>query len=85
MRERLEIGGKVLTINGEDCLKIITIPPDPFKVLHGTFNVKKGSLIPLLENGLVFAYVVQTEDKNRGGTSNKAYHMVFHLPFQKSI
>jgi len=41
VRESLEIGKKVLVLNAGDHLKIIPLPPDPFQVLHGAFNVKK--------------------------------------------
>ena len=41
IRETLEIEKRVLVINAGDHLKIIPLPPDPFKVLHGAFNVKK--------------------------------------------
>jgi bifunctional DNA-binding transcriptional regulator/antitoxin component of YhaV-PrlF toxin-antitoxin module len=40
-RESLEIGRKVLIINAGDHLKIIPLPSDPFKTLHGAFNIKK--------------------------------------------
>lgn len=40
-RESLNIGKKVLIINAGDHLKIIPLPSDPFRVLHGTFNVRK--------------------------------------------
>lgn len=41
IRESLNIGRKVLIINAGDHLKIIPLPPDPFQVLHGAFNVNK--------------------------------------------
>ncbi|MHA1713218.1 MAG: AbrB/MazE/SpoVT family DNA-binding domain-containing protein [Candidatus Ranarchaeia archaeon] len=41
IRESLRIGKKVLVINAGDHLKIVPLPPDPFKVLHGAFNTKK--------------------------------------------
>ena len=41
IRETLQIGRKVLVIKAGDHLKVIPIPSDPFKVLHGAFNVKK--------------------------------------------
>jgi len=41
VRESLEIGKKVLVLNAGDHLKIIPLPPDPFHILHGAFNVKK--------------------------------------------
>jgi len=41
VRESLEIRKKVLVLNAGDHLKIIPLPPDPFQVLHGAFNVKK--------------------------------------------
>jgi bifunctional DNA-binding transcriptional regulator/antitoxin component of YhaV-PrlF toxin-antitoxin module len=41
MRESLNIGKKILIINAGDHIKIIPLPLDPLKVLHGAFNVKK--------------------------------------------
>lgn len=41
IRESLSIGRKILVINAGDHLKIIPLPSDPFKVLHGAFNTKK--------------------------------------------
>lgn len=41
IRESLDIGKKILIINAGDHLKIIPLPSDPIKVLHGTFNTKK--------------------------------------------
>jgi len=41
IRESLEIGKKILIINAGDHLKIIPLPSDPLKILHGAFNVKK--------------------------------------------
>ncbi|MBO3799584.1 MAG: AbrB/MazE/SpoVT family DNA-binding domain-containing protein [Candidatus Brockarchaeota archaeon] len=41
VRESLGIGGKILVINAGDHLKIIPLPSDPFKTLHGAFNTKK--------------------------------------------
>ena len=40
-RESLNIRGKVLVINAGDHLKIIPLPSDPIRVLHGAFNTKK--------------------------------------------
>ncbi len=40
-RESLNIKKKVLLINAGDHLKIIPLPSDPFKVLHGALNIKK--------------------------------------------
>ena len=40
-RESLDIGKKVLVINAGDHLKIIPLPSDPFRILHGAFNTKK--------------------------------------------
>jgi len=41
IRESLDIGKKVLIINAGDHLKVIPLPSDPFKTLHGAFNTKK--------------------------------------------
>ena len=41
IRESLEMGEKVLVINAGDHLKVIPLPSDPFRILHGTFNTKK--------------------------------------------
>ncbi|MEM2169285.1 MAG: AbrB/MazE/SpoVT family DNA-binding domain-containing protein [Nitrososphaerota archaeon] len=41
IRESLNFGKKVLVINAGDHLKIIPLPSDPFKTLHGAFNVNK--------------------------------------------
>ncbi|MFQ5710355.1 MAG: hypothetical protein ACE5GD_01105 [Candidatus Geothermarchaeales archaeon] len=41
LRESLSIEKKVLIINAGDHLKVIPLPPNPFKVLHGTFNTEK--------------------------------------------
>jgi len=40
-RESLNIGKKVLVINAGDHLKIIPLPSDPLRILHGAFNTKK--------------------------------------------
>jgi len=41
VRKSMGIGNKVLMINAGDHLKIIPLPSDPLKVLHGAFNTKK--------------------------------------------
>ena len=41
IRESLKIGKKILIINAGDHLKIIPLPSDPIRTLHGTFNVNK--------------------------------------------
>jgi len=41
IRESLDIRNKVLVINAGDHLKVIPLPSDPFKVLHGAFNIGK--------------------------------------------
>lgn len=41
MRESLKMGKKVLVINAGDHLKMILLPPDPLKTLHGAFNTEK--------------------------------------------
>ncbi|MEM1849346.1 MAG: hypothetical protein QW196_07840 [Sulfolobales archaeon] len=41
VRVSLGIGKKVLVINAGDHLKIVPIPSDPFKALHGAFNTEK--------------------------------------------
>ncbi|MDH5791904.1 MAG: AbrB/MazE/SpoVT family DNA-binding domain-containing protein [Candidatus Bathyarchaeota archaeon] len=41
VRRNLDMGGKVLIINAGDHLKIIPLPPDPLKTLHGAFNTEK--------------------------------------------
>jgi bifunctional DNA-binding transcriptional regulator/antitoxin component of YhaV-PrlF toxin-antitoxin module len=40
-RESLDIRKKVLVINAGDHLKIIPLPSDPLRILHGAFNTKK--------------------------------------------
>jgi AbrB family looped-hinge helix DNA binding protein len=41
IRESLEMGEKVLVINAGDHLKVIPLPSDPLRILHGAFNTKK--------------------------------------------
>jgi len=41
IRESFDIGKKVLVINAGDHLKIIPLPSDPLRILHGAFNTKK--------------------------------------------
>ena len=41
IRESLNFGKKVLVINAGDHVKIIPLPSDPFRTLHGAFNVRK--------------------------------------------
>lgn len=41
IRESLAIGKRVLIINAGDHLKVIPLPSDPLKVLHGAFNTKR--------------------------------------------
>jgi bifunctional DNA-binding transcriptional regulator/antitoxin component of YhaV-PrlF toxin-antitoxin module len=41
LRDSLHIGKKILIINAGDHLKMIPLPSDPLRVLHGAFNVKK--------------------------------------------
>lgn len=41
VRESLNFGKKVLVINSGDHIKVIPLPSDPFRTLHGAFNVKK--------------------------------------------
>jgi AbrB family looped-hinge helix DNA binding protein len=41
LRERLEVGSKVLVINAGTHIKIIPLPKDPFKVLEGGFTTRK--------------------------------------------
>ena len=41
IRRNLDMGGKVLVINAGDHLKVIPLPADPFKILHGAFNTEK--------------------------------------------
>ena len=41
IRKSLDIGKKVLVINAGDHLKIIPLPSDPLRILHGAFNTKK--------------------------------------------
>lgn len=40
-RVALNIERKVLVVNAGDHLKVIPLPSDPFRVLHGAFNVRK--------------------------------------------
>ena len=41
IRESLDMGEKVLVINAGDHLKVIPLPSDPLRILHGAFNTKK--------------------------------------------
>jgi bifunctional DNA-binding transcriptional regulator/antitoxin component of YhaV-PrlF toxin-antitoxin module len=41
IRRSLDIEKKILIINAGDHIKIIPLPSNPLKVLHGTFNIKK--------------------------------------------
>lgn len=41
IRKSMDIGNKVLLINAGDHLKIIPLPSDPLKILHGALNMKK--------------------------------------------
>jgi AbrB family looped-hinge helix DNA binding protein len=41
IRESLDMREKVLLINAGDHLKIIPLPSDPLRILHGAFNTKK--------------------------------------------
>jgi bifunctional DNA-binding transcriptional regulator/antitoxin component of YhaV-PrlF toxin-antitoxin module len=41
IRESLAIGKRVLIINAGDHLKVIPLPSDPLKALHGAFNTKR--------------------------------------------
>jgi AbrB family looped-hinge helix DNA binding protein len=41
IRETLEIKKKVLMVSAGDHVKIIPLPSDPLRVLHGAFNTKK--------------------------------------------
>jgi len=41
LRESHDISEKVLIIDAGDHLKMIPLPSDPLKVLHGAFNIKK--------------------------------------------
>lgn len=41
IRESLNFGKKVLVINVGDHIKIIPLPSNPLKTLHGAFNVRK--------------------------------------------
>jgi bifunctional DNA-binding transcriptional regulator/antitoxin component of YhaV-PrlF toxin-antitoxin module len=41
IRDSSDIGKKVLVINAGDHLKIIPLPSDPLRTLHGAFNTKK--------------------------------------------
>ena len=41
LRESLNLSRKVLIINAGDHLKMIPLPLDPLKVLHGVFNIEK--------------------------------------------
>jgi AbrB family looped-hinge helix DNA binding protein len=40
-RRSLNIEKRILIINAGDHLKIIPLPSDPLKTLHGAFNTKK--------------------------------------------
>ncbi len=41
IRESLDIKKKVLIVNAGDHIKIIPLPSDPLRILHGAFNIKK--------------------------------------------
>lgn len=41
IRESMGMGNKILMINAGDHLKIIPLPSDPLKVLHGALKTKK--------------------------------------------
>jgi len=41
LRDSLDMGKKVLIVNAGDHLKIVPLPAEPLKILHGAFNVKK--------------------------------------------
>jgi bifunctional DNA-binding transcriptional regulator/antitoxin component of YhaV-PrlF toxin-antitoxin module len=41
IRETLDIKKKVLMVSAGDHIKIIPLPSDPLKVLHGAFKTKK--------------------------------------------
>lgn len=41
LRDKLEIGSKVLVLNAGTHIKIIPLPKDPFKVLEGAFTTRK--------------------------------------------
>jgi len=41
VRRTLNMGRKVLVVNAGDHLKVIPLPADPFKTLHGAFNTEK--------------------------------------------
>mgnify|MGYP001113659698 CR=1 FL=1 len=41
IRDSLEMAKKVLVINAGDHIKVIPLPNDPIRTLHGAFNVKK--------------------------------------------
>jgi len=41
IRESLNIGEKILVINAGDHLKMIPLPRDPIRILHGALNIRK--------------------------------------------
>jgi len=62
IRESLGIGEKVLIINAGDHLKIISLPSDPLRILHGAFNVKK----PFKELRKQAELIAENEAKKEG-------------------
>ncbi len=63
IRESLEIGKKILIINAGDHLKIIPLPSDPLRTLHGAFNVKK----PFRELRKQAERIAEDEARREGG------------------
>ena len=62
IRESLDIGEKVLIMNAGDHLKIIPLPSDPLRILHGAFNVKK----PFKELRKQAELIAENEAKKEG-------------------
>jgi len=62
LRESLDVGEKVLVINAGDHLKVIPLPSDPLRVLHGAFNTRK-SFGELRKQAELMA---QTEPRQKG-------------------
>nr|MDO8098740.1 division/cell wall cluster transcriptional repressor MraZ [Candidatus Njordarchaeota archaeon] len=61
LRESFKMGKKVLVINAGDHIKVIPLPPDPLKTLHGAFNVRK----PFRELRKQAESIAEKESKNK--------------------
>ena len=62
VRDSSNMGKKVLVINAGDHLKVIPLPSDPLRTLHGALNTKK----PFKELRKQAEQTVQKEVKKEG-------------------